>query len=135
MVSIDISYMGGLRCRAVHGPSRESILTDAPTDNHGKGEFFSPTDLVATALGTCVATIMGIIADRDGIDLTAMRIHVEKEMASQPVRRIGRVRLQIRMPAGLSKEQQNKLELAAGQCPVLKSLSDQVEVSLEFIWP
>ncbi len=135
MVPIDISYLGGLRCKAVHGPSGQSIITDAPTDNHGKGEFFSPTDLVAAALGSCVATVMGIVAERDGIDLTGMCIHVEKEMAAQPLRRLGRVTIRLMMPAGLTKEQQHKLELTAASCPVVKSLSEQVEVPIEFLWP
>ena len=81
MVEINIEYSGDLRCRSTHGPSGCELITDAPVDNHGKGESFSPTDLVATALGSCVATIMGIYAQRNDFDLVGVKIHVEKHMS------------------------------------------------------
>ena len=81
-VPIEAVYEGDLRCRATHGPSKAELLTDAPVDNQGKGESFSPTDLVATALGTCIATTMGIFAKRHEIDLRGMRVSVKKEMVS-----------------------------------------------------
>ena len=79
-VQIDVTYEGQFRTRAVHGPSGNSLVTDAPVDNHGRGESFSPTDLVATALGTCMATVMGIFAERHAIDLRGMSVTVKKEM-------------------------------------------------------
>ena len=88
MVEIRIQYLGDLRCTAAHGPSQTTLLTDAPVDNHGRGESFSPTDLVATALGTCIVTTMGIFAQRHDIDLRGAKITVQKEMTSVPVRRI-----------------------------------------------
>lgn len=135
MVRIEIEYAGELRCRAIHGPSKRELLTDAPVDNHGRGESFSPSDLVATALGTCMATVMGIAAQREGIDLGGLSIAVEKEMIAAPVRRIGRLRVQIRMPAGLTVEQRTRFERIARHCPVHESLSSEIETPIEFTYP
>jgi len=134
MVQIDVTYQGGLRCQAVHGPSRTQLVTDAPVDNHGKGESFSPTDLVATGLGTCIATIMGIVAERDNIVLTGLRITVEKEMSSDPPRRIARLATRIVMPEGLTEQQKAKLEKAAHTCPVHQTLHHNVEMPIEFVY-
>jgi len=135
MVDINITYTGGLRCRAVHAPSGNSLLTDAPVDNKGKGETFSPTDLVATAFGTCLATIMGIIADREKIDLTGMNVHVVKEMTTTPPRRIARLATRVTIPCALTPEQKAKFEHAARACPVAQSLHPAVETPIEFIYP
>src|SRR5260221_14414378 len=97
-VRIDFRYEGQLRCSAVHGPSQNQLLTDAPVDNHGRGESFSPTDLVATALGTCMLTVMGIFAEKHEIDLRGATATVFKEMITPPVRRIGRLACEIRVP-------------------------------------
>jgi putative redox protein len=134
MVEIQIAYEGDLRCHAVHGPSGSTILTDAPVDNMGKGEAFSPTDLVATALGSCMMTIMGIAANRLGIDLRGMTARVIKEMSATPPRRIARLAVKIRVPGTLSEEQKQKLHNAAMTCPVHKSLHPDVEAPVEFIW-
>ena len=88
MVSIDITYDGQLHTTAVHGPSKARIATDAPVDNMGRGEAFSPTDLLATALGTCIITTMGIVAQREGLDLSGATVHVEKEMTATGPRRV-----------------------------------------------
>ena len=135
MVQIDVTYQGGLRCQAVHGPSRTQLVTDAPVDNHGKGESFSPTDLVATALGTCIATIMGIVAERDNILLTGLRITVQKEMSPDPPRRIARLATRIVMPKGLTEQQKAKLEKAAHTCPVHQTLHGNVDMPIEFVYP
>jgi putative redox protein len=135
MVQIDISYRGGLRCEAVHGPSGTTLVTDAPVDNRGKGERFSPTDLVATALGTCILTIMGMVAEREKIDLTGMRISVQKEMSAQPPRKIAKLTTRIVMPAGLTEQQRAKLEKAAHTCPVHQTLDGNVELPIEFVYP
>lgn len=134
MVQIDVTYQGGLRCQAVHGPSRTQLVTDAPADNHGKGESFSPTDLVATGLGTCIATIMGIVAERDNIVLAGLRIAVEKEMSSDPPRRIARLATRIVMPGGLTEQQKAKLEKAAHTCPVHQTLHGNVDMPIEFVY-
>jgi len=134
-VAIDIRYLGDLHCEALHQPSGERLATDAPTDNGGKGAAFSPTDLVATALGTCLATVMGLVARRDGIALEGMRVHVVKEMAAQPVRRICALIVEVTMPAGLSPVARRILEATARTCPVRQSLHDDVHVELHFTYP
>ena len=134
MVQIDITYQGGLRCEAVHGPSGTKLVTDAPVDNQGKGESFSPTDLVATALGVCIPTIMGIVAERDKIDLRGMRISVQKEMSAEPPRRIAKLTTRIVMPGGLTEQQKIKLEKAAHTCPVRQTLHGNVEMPIEFVY-
>ena len=98
MVQIQLTYEGDLRCRATHAPSGASVVTDAPVDNQGKGESFSPTDLVATALGTCMVTIMGIQAEKHGWDLRGTTVLVDKAMVASPERRIGSLTVVIRVP-------------------------------------
>jgi len=134
MVKIEIEYTGGLRCSARHEPSKSRLITDAPVDNHGKGESFSPTDLVATALGTCMATLMGIFAERHHLDLTGMKVTVVKEMAAQPVRRIARLSTDIVVPLPRSLPQREALEKAALTCPVHHSLHPEVEKPVTFHW-
>ena len=132
MVRIAIEYGGELHCTATHGPSARKLETDAPVDNQGKGESFSPTDLVATALGTCMATIMGIYAQRHGIDLKGMKIEVTKEMTQTPPRRIARLASQIWMPPHLARN--TALEQAALTCPVHQSLHLDIEKPVVFHW-
>lgn len=138
MVRVDIEYLGGLRCRAVHGPSGDAFPTDAPVDNHGKGEAFSPTDLVGTALGTCILTIAGIVAERDGIDLSGTRVTVLKEMAAAPLRRIARLAAEIAVPAAkaaaVAPAARAKLERAGDTCPVKASLHPDVAVEVRWRW-
>lgn len=134
MVQIQIAYQGQLRCEAVHGPSGTRLSTDAPKDNHGKGESFSPTDLVATALGTCMLTVMGIVAQRHNISLEGATVTVIKDMAAAPVRRIGRLTVDIRVPGQLNEEQRKLLENAAHTCPVHKSLQPDIEIPVAFHW-
>lgn len=135
-VEIDIQYEGELHCRAKHGPSGVELFTDAPTDNGGRGESFSPTDLVATALGACLVTIMGLVAKRDGIPIDGTRVHVTKEMTQQPVRRIGTLRVTITVPSGarISPDQRLKLERAARTCPVHQSLHPDIQIPIEFLY-
>ena len=137
-VEIDIVYEGQLHCVATHGPSGATLATDAPVDNQGKGESFSPTDLVATALGTCVMTIMGIVAERHQIDLAGTRIHVTKEMVQQPIRRIGRLPVTVTIPADkaakVAAADRTKLETAARHCPVHQSLHPDIDSPIEFAW-
>src|SRR6266516_5963469 len=98
MVNVSINYAGNLHCDATHGPSQSKIATDAPTDNKGKGEAFSPTDLVATALGTCMSTIMGMKADELGLNLKGMRDEVKKEMSKDVPRRIVGLPSEVHIP-------------------------------------
>ncbi len=134
MVVITGSYQGQLRCQAVHGPSGTTLVTDAPADNLGRGEMFSPTDLVATALGTCIVTTMAIVATRRGIDFSSATFRVEKHMALDPVRRIGRLPVTIRMSATISAEHRAVLERAAHTCPVHKSLHPDVDAPIHFVY-
>ena len=90
-VEITVDYEGQLRCRATHGPSKNQLVTDAPADNMGKGEAFSPTDLVATALATCIVTTIGIVAQRKNLEIKSMRAHIEKHMSTDAPRRIVRL--------------------------------------------
>ena len=137
-VEVNLVYQGGLRCQATHGPSQSTLITDAPLDNHGKGEAFSPTDLVATRLGACMMTIMGIVAERNGWDLTGTTTHVTKEMATSPIRRIGKLIVTITIPkakaALLTDVDRTKLVNAAHTCPVHQSLHPDIEVPLNFVW-
>lgn len=134
MVKISIAYHGDLRCEAIHGPSNNKLLTDAPVDNKGKGASFSPTDLVATALGTCMATVMGIYAQQHEIDLLGMKVTVGKEMTQVPVRRIARLTCEISMPLPASHPRREALERAALTCPVHQSLHPDVEKPVTFTW-
>lgn len=134
MVQIDAEYQGDLHCTAEHVPSGVTLTTDAPKDNHGRGESFSPTDLVATALGTCMATIMGIQARKHGFDLEGMEISVEKEMASNP-RRIASLRTEVRMPRPLDEQTRQHLEQAARHCPVHHSIHSDIDAPIVFHWP
>ncbi len=134
MVKIDIRYEGGLRCAATHGPSGQTLQTDAPVDNHGRGESFSPTDLVATALGACMATIMGIAAERHQLDLCGMQIEVTKVMSADLPRRIAKLATTIKVPLPPEHPQRALLENAALTCPVHKSLSAEMEKPVEFVW-
>ncbi|MEO7165977.1 MAG: OsmC family protein [Spartobacteria bacterium] len=133
MVQISIDYTGQLHCDAKHGPSAATLATDAPADNQGKGEAFSPTDLVATALGTCIATTMAIVAERHQLELKGLTVQVEKEMASDP-RRIGRLTTEVRVQLPADHPQRELLEKAALGCPVHRSLAAEMERPTEFFW-
>lgn len=134
MVRIQVEYEGELHCKAVHGPSGAELNTDAPVDNQGRGESFSPTDLVATALGSCMLTVMGILARTLGIDIGGAKATVEKEMTSAAPRMIQSLKVRIEMPKGISVENRVKLERAAHTCPVHRSLHPDVEKPIEFVW-
>jgi putative redox protein len=132
-VEIDVVYEGGLHTRAVHGPSGAELATDAPKDNEGLGEAFSPTDLLAAALGSCTLTVMGIVARRRGWSMEGARAHVKKQMVVDPVRRVGRLAVDLYMPA-LPEDARPILERTALICPVHKSLHPEVVVELRFLW-
>ena len=134
VVAIQFEYLGDLHCKAVHGPSGTELNTDAPKDNQGRGESFSPTDLVATALGTCMLSVMGIMARTLNIDIAGTTASVEKEMTIAPPRRIQSLIVKIHVPHLLSSENKEKLERAAHTCPVHKSLHPDVQTPIEFTW-
>lgn len=129
-----VIYKGSLRTEAEHLSSGTQIITDAPTDNHGKGEAFSPTDLVATALASCMLTIMGIVANRSEINVEGASAAVTKVMASNP-RRIAEIHVTITMPANnFSDKEKQLLENAAHTCPVAKSLDKDLKQVVNFIY-
>jgi putative redox protein len=134
MVEITIAYEGNLHCRAMHGPSGTGLETDAPKDNMGLGESFSPTDLVATALGTCMLTVMGIAARKLKVDMAGATANVKKEMVATPMRRIGALTVVITVPGNFTDEQKQVLEDAAMHCPVHHSLHPDVKVTVAFSW-
>ncbi len=134
MVTVRIGYEGDLHCTVVHGPSGTTITTDAPKDNHGREESFSPTDLVAAALGSCMLTVMGLTARHLQLDMSGASAQVEKAMATAPVRRIETLSVKIHVPLNLSDDQKRKLEDAAHSCPVHKSLHPDVALPIEFRW-
>jgi uncharacterized OsmC-like protein len=134
MVKMTAVYAGDLRCRIAHLPSGTEISTDAPKDNMGKGESFSPTDLVGAALAGCTLTTMAIVAKRDGVPFAGARAEVVKEMTAQPTRRIAALPLRIVMPASIPADYRAKLENAARACPVHKSLHPDVKIEIAFVY-
>lgn len=134
MSSISGQYQGELRTQATHLKSGNNIITDAPPDNNGKGEAFSPTDLVCAALSSCMMTLMGILAEREGIDLAGLKSDVVKIMASNP-RKIAEIQISFSHPNLVATDvQRQKLKNAAFTCPVALSLSDQVKQTVTFNW-
>ena len=135
-VEIHTVYEGHLRCTATHGPSQVQLSTDAPLDNGGQAASFSPTDLVATALGTCVMTIMALVAERHQLDLRGTQVHVTKEMIQTPIRRIRALRTSVRFPVGLQVDDADRarLKTAANLCPVHQSIHPDIDAPIEFIY-
>ena len=138
MVNLHVSYQGELRCCATHGPSGKQITTDAPVDNHGRGEAFSPTDLVGAALGSCLLTVMGIAARARQLELSGTQVSVVKEMTVQRPRRIAQLTTNVTFPASVfqavPETTRRELEDIALHCPVRLSLSDAIEVPMTFAW-
>jgi uncharacterized OsmC-like protein len=134
MVEIKLQYEGGLHCSAVHTPSGNTLTTDAPVDNNGRGGSFSPTDLVATALASCIATVMGIVANRKNLPLEGMRVTVRKFMSQDVPRRISRLELDIDMPLSADHPERPLLESAARGCPVHHSIHPDIAVVMNWIW-
>ncbi len=127
-------YQGNLRVESTHLQSNSVIETDAPTDNNGKGERFSPTDLVATALGNCMLTIMGIKAEQMGVDIKGTAVEIDKIMGVNP-RRIVEVHIAFKMPDNQYSDKEKKiLEQAAFTCPVAKSLHPNIDQKITFSW-
>ena len=136
MPTVKTTYSGDLRTNSTHLQSGNQLITDAPTDNMGKGEAFSPTDLLATATGSCILTTMAIVAQRDGIELGDSEVEVTKIMTQTPPRRVARLEINLKMKSNvvLSDEQIKKLENTAHKCPVSLSLHPDVEQILTFEW-
>lgn len=131
-VFIDVEYLGDLHCKVHHGPSGHEFTTDAPKDNRGKGEYFSPTDLVGTAMGSCISTIMGIKALDNNIDIKGMTIRVTKEMMNQPYRRIKRLVLDFVFPKRLNDKDFTIMKNVIKTCPVTRSLHPEIEITTNY---
>lgn len=134
MVEIKLSYEGNLHCSALHIPSGDTLVTDAPLDNNGLGQAFSPTDLLATALGSCMATVIGILAKRKEIAVEGMAVTVRKFMSDDQPRRVKRLELDLIMPLLASHPDRPLLESAARGCPVHHSLHPDIEVVMNWTW-
>ena len=133
MVKCSIEYQGNLHCRLEHGPSAAQVSTDAPVDNHGKGESFSPTDLMCAATGACMSTIMGIYAEQNGINLEGMRVEVGKEMSADP-RRIAKIEVDIYVPLPADTPHRAALEQCAIGSPAMHSLHPDIQVPIRWHW-
>ena len=133
-VEITGRYTGELKMELVHGPSGMPLTTAAPRDNMGDGSSFSPTDLLAASLGSCMVTTMAIVAQREGIPFGRASFSLEKHMTPQPPRRVDAVPVTIRLPATLTDEQRKKLEEAARTCPVHRSLLPEIRREVQFIY-
>lgn len=131
MVRIEASYDGNLRCSATHMPSGTKLISDAPVDNMGKGESFSPTDLLATSMLTCIMTIVAIRAESKGIEVSGMNGSVEKTMASSP-RRVAKLEIVVNLPSEMSMEDRAWLITEGCNCPVCVSVSDSMDVDVTF---
>ncbi|MBF26384.1 MAG: osmotically inducible protein OsmC [Euryarchaeota archaeon] len=131
MVKIEVKYEGGFRCIATHIPSGRELVTDAPLDNHGKGESFSPTDLLATSMLTCIMTIIGIRAEKKKIDVSGMLGSVEKTMYQNP-RRVGMLEIKIKLPKYIEEEDRKWLIQEGCECPVCHSVNKTMEVKINF---
>lgn len=131
MVRIQAIYSGAKRCKAQHEPSQSFLETDAPKDNQGLGESFSPTDLLATALGTCILTTIAIVAERDGISVVNSRMSVEKEMSAAP-RKVASLKTIIELPKSIPEDYRLKIETSGNNCPVRVSLHPDVNIPIEY---
>lgn len=132
MTTSTVEYLGGLRTSCTHNQSQTKIITDAPIDNNGKGEGFSPTDLVATAYASCMITIMGIFAENHSINFTYAKAEVQKIMEANP-RRIGKIVIEMDLTGNKWDQETAERVIRAGKaCPVAKTLGDNVEVEFEF---
>lgn len=136
MSTIETVYLGDLRTQAKHLQSGNQIVTDAPVDNHGLGEAFSPTDLLSASLGSCMLTIMGIAAQTHGIDIVGTSLSITKVMAASP-RRVAEIQLAFTLPSNKSYNERERalLEKAAATCPVALSLHPDLKQTIHFVWP
>ncbi len=135
MVPQNTLYIGELRCKATHGPSNVELVTDAPTDNHGRGESFSPTDLVVTALSTCMITTAGIAAQRDRVSLDGTKVYAEKHMTAELPRRIARIVVRLNVSPGVPNDYRPKFETICRTCPVALSVHPDIHIDLKFEYP
>ena len=132
-MTASIVYTGNLRCSAQHIQSGTTIETDAPTDNRGKGEKFSPTDLLCVSLATCMLTTMAIKANELHVDITNANAAVTKHMLSDP-RRVGKIEVAVSLPPNGSEKERKTLEKTGDNCPVIKSIHPEIELMINYNW-
>lgn len=135
MTRFKVFYEGDLHTKIINESNQAELLTDAPLDHGGKGEYFSPTDLVAISLGSCIATVMGLFAKKKKLDLSGLSLKVEKEMSITPPRRISHIKIELFMSKTFSTEINQALETVAHNCPVHQSLHPSIHVDIIFHWP
>lgn len=134
MATASGKYLGNLRCEWKHEASGATVISDAPTDNHGKGEAFSPTDICATSLAACAMTIMGIYAQTRGLDISGATFEVDKVMSKEP-RRIGEINIVFRIPdRDFDAKTKISLQRAASTCPIHLSLHPEIKQNMTFTW-
>lgn len=131
-VTVEVVYDGDLECTLTHGPSKDTMRTDAPVDNRGRGVHFSPTDLVGAAMGSCTLTVMGIVARDRGWDMKGATARVVKDMGADPRRHIAKLTVDITLPATLDDKARTILERTAHTCPVQASMGALTEIVLTF---
>ena len=134
MTEINVDYKGDLRCESKHGPSGAIVETDAPVDNNGRGEAFSPTDLLATAMATCMATVIGIAARRKEINLEGMNVKVRKHMSDDQPRRVAKLEVEVYLPIPAGHLEAKLLQSTALGCPVNHSIHPEIEVPITWNW-
>jgi len=132
-MTASIIYTGNLRCEVEHTRSKTTIETDAPTDNRGKGEKFSPTDLLCVSLGTCMLTTMAMKADDMNVDITNATADITKHMFSDP-RRVGKIEVAVNLPPIESENDRKTLQKVGDNCPVIKSINPDIELSIVYKW-
>lgn len=137
MVPITVVYQGELRCTVTHDNSGTRYVTDAPKDNSGKGESFSPTDLVATALGACMITTMGIVSRKESLaaNLGGTQIKIEKHMSTDPPRRIAKLVALVSFPSGIARDVRPRLKEIGDTCPVAKSIHPDIALEIVYAYP
>lgn len=135
MVQIDIDYLGDLMCKVTHTPSGNTFFTDAPIDNNGQARYISPTDLLAASIGSCIATIMGIKANANGIDIKGLKISVVKEMVNTPFRRVSKLTARINFALPLNEKDLAIMQNVVNTCPVTRSLLPEIEIDYKIILP
>lgn len=135
MVAQTLTYIGGLRCELTHDPSKTKLVTDAPTDNHGRGESFSPTDLVVSALAACIVTTTAIGVEPEGVKLQGTTVYAEKHMSADSPRRISKILIKLNFARGIPPTHRSRLEHIARTCPVQRSIHPDIAVELVFNYP
>lgn len=135
MVQIDIDYLGDLMCKVTHVPSGNTFFTDAPLDNNGEARYISPTDLLAASIGSCIATIMGIKAKTNNINIDGLKLTVTKEMDNLPFRRVSKLTVRIYFAHNLNEKDYAIMQNVVNTCPVTKSLLPEIELDYQIILP